>query len=201
MNRHLSAWVKLLLIQKRHSTAGLTLLEVLIVIIVIGILAATTAPGWLTFANRQRANNAQDQILQALKDTQAEARRIRQDRTLTLVVNDGGLPQLDFDSPNLADDPADPTSLPPVTIGNENLNPGGLSLSIIENGTPFEEDAFRIRFDANGGIDVDEQPLDLPVTISVASPAGSDTQRCVILQTILASTRIGRDDECNVADG
>lgn len=175
----------------------MTILEVLVVVIIIGILAATLAPGWLTFTNRQRANRAQDQILQALKDTQTQARRTRQDRTLTLIVNDGGVPQIDLDSPLPGDDPAAPNTLPPVSLGEGDLNPSMLSLRVIEGATVAEGETFRVRFDANGGLDVDEQDLTLPVRIAVAAPADSNTQRCVIIETLLGATRVGRDDECN----
>ncbi|MEB3212278.1 MAG: type II secretion system protein [Leptolyngbyaceae bacterium] len=191
MYRHLSTLLKLSPRKESNSTAGMTILEVLAVVIIIGILAAITAPGWLTFVNRQRANRAQDQVLQALKETQARARRTRQDQTLTFIVNEDGLPQIDYDS-------ADPASLPPVNLGEGDLRAGMLSLRVIEDDTPLEGDTFSVRFDANGGLDVDEQNLNLPVRISVAAPADSGTQRCVILETILASTRVGRDDECNI---
>ncbi len=171
--------------QNHRSTEGMTLLEVLAVIIIISILAALVAPGWLTFVNRQRAASAQDQILQALRDTQAQARRTRENRTLTLITNDGGLPEIEVQGQTR------------VSLGQGDLEPRMLSLSIFEGGTAVPDGAFEIQFAPNGGLNVDDQNLDLPVILSAASPDNSATQRCVILETLLGATRIGRDDECN----
>lgn len=164
----------------------MTLLEVLAVVIIIGILAALAAPGWLTFVSRQRANRSQDQILQALRETQSQARRTRQGRTLTLEANDGEVPQVSVGG------------RPPASLGEGDLDPGMLSLRVFEAADPVldRNGTFQISFAPNGGLDV-EQDLDLPITIAIASPADSDTQRCLIVETLLGATRVGRNDECN----
>lgn len=59
----------------RQSTAGFTLIETLVVVIMIGVLFAIAAPGWLTFINRQRLSTANEQVLQTLRTAQAEAKR------------------------------------------------------------------------------------------------------------------------------
>ncbi|MBD2074853.1 prepilin-type N-terminal cleavage/methylation domain-containing protein [Phormidium sp. FACHB-592] len=59
----------------RQSTAGFTLIETLVVVIMIGVLFAIAAPGWLTFINRQRLGTANERILQTLRTAQAEAKR------------------------------------------------------------------------------------------------------------------------------
>lgn len=177
---------------RHHSTSGMTILEVLAVMIIMGILTAMAAPGWVAFVNRQRANRAQDQILQALRETQAEARRTRQAKTLTVFANDGGVPQLDVD------DPA--AGLPPVNLGEGDIKASMLSLRIqetVEGEAVVDEDGvFSIRFGPNGGLDVDERDWNLPIYITVASPADSDTERCVILATLLGATRAGNEEEC-----
>ncbi len=176
-----------------YSISGMTILEVLTVVVIIGILAAIAAPGWLSFVNRQRASRAQDQVLQAFRTTQAEARRTRQDRTLTLIPNTGDLPQLDIDSPEGVD-PA--TGITPTVLGEGDLEPSMISLQIYESEAAVTDDVFRITFDPNGGLDVDEQNLELPVRIVVSAPANSDTQRCIIVQTLLGATRVEQGEAC-----
>jgi prepilin-type N-terminal cleavage/methylation domain-containing protein len=59
---------------KRQSTAGFTLIEVLAVTIIIGVLAAIAAPSWVAFKERQRLNTANNQIYQALRQAQSNAK-------------------------------------------------------------------------------------------------------------------------------
>lgn len=59
----------------KQGTSGFTLLEVLVIILIVGVLTAIAAPGWLAFTNRQRLGRASDQVLQALRTAQSEAKR------------------------------------------------------------------------------------------------------------------------------
>jgi len=60
------------------KNSGFTLIETLMVIIMMGILAAIATPSWLGFIQQQRLNAAADRVYQSLKDAQSEAKSLKQ---------------------------------------------------------------------------------------------------------------------------
>ncbi|MGA9381303.1 MAG: prepilin-type N-terminal cleavage/methylation domain-containing protein, partial [Phormidium sp.] len=57
------------------SNLGYTLLELLVIVIVIGMLAAIMTPSWFSLLNRLRLNAAQAETLSVMRQAQANARR------------------------------------------------------------------------------------------------------------------------------
>jgi prepilin-type N-terminal cleavage/methylation domain-containing protein len=60
---------------RRGNQQGFTILEVLVVMVIIGVLAAVATPAWLTFLANQRLNAAQIEVFNAVKEAQSRAKR------------------------------------------------------------------------------------------------------------------------------
>ncbi|MGK7890372.1 MAG: prepilin-type N-terminal cleavage/methylation domain-containing protein [Leptolyngbyaceae cyanobacterium] len=173
----------------KRSTSGMTILEVMVVIAIIGILSAIAAPGWVSFANRQRANRATDQILQAIRSAQADARRTRRSREVTF---------------EMVPTAADPDTLIPAVNGIrlgegdlkavalEVLDEDGTVILNTENDTDITN-VQSVTFESTGGLD---DNLDLPVYITVGVPDLDGAKKCVIIRSLLGATQTARDGEC-----
>ena len=61
------------LIHPWHRQAGFTLLEMLVIVVIVGILAAIAAPSWLRFLTIRKVEAAQDEIYQGIRQAQTQA--------------------------------------------------------------------------------------------------------------------------------
>lgn len=159
-----------------QQAAGFTVIELIAVMVMLGVLAAIAAPGWLSFANRQRAIAARDQVLQELRATQSLAERTRQRQSLTLNPA--------IDPPTIAS----PNSAPqPLGDGRA----GTIQLSTEVN---------QIYFDQFGNlVDAEGNPSeDVPFKIVVTSPPTSNgAKRCIFVETLMGAIRTENDAACN----
>lgn len=180
--------------QSRQSVEGFTLIEMLVVIIMVGILSAIAVPSFLGLINRQRLNNAQEQVFIAMRNAQANAKRERTQwaacfyddgtrvlSSLNRLPESGGAwtcasatnwqPLLGEDSKQIAINTANTT--------------------IVQSPTTY----YPVRFNYNGSI---VPPL-RRITLNIRNEADG-IKRCVFVSTILGALRTDKDAGCLVAD-
>ena len=168
-------------LQNNRSNSGFTFIEMITALLMIGILSAIAAPNWFALIKTQHLNIAQDQVYQAKRQAQSQAKKEKvkyqasfrtQNNILQWAVHEEK--ESDLNNPMIKwNDLDDSVQLDP----NSTLQ--------LSNGVR------RVRFDDIGGV---IPPLG---KITLSSKSGGTAKRCVIVSTILGAMRTAKDNSCN----
>lgn len=175
--------------QPRVSDSGFTLVEVLIVVVLAVILAAIAAPGWLAFGNRQRVAAANTELLQLLREAQAESIAKRTTYGIELDPAAALGPTV---TKFTARGQGDTGNIVPISVerlGNDDGDKdSGLVLTTVPN-NPTN----RYRFNFDGSVD----GTDAGGYVYKVVLEKEGVRRCVVVETLLGAMSEGRGDECD----
>jgi prepilin-type N-terminal cleavage/methylation domain-containing protein len=191
----------------RHgrSIAGFTLLEILVVIIIIAILFAISAPAWDAVMNRQRVGAAREQIVQTMRQAQADARRSKTPKAVVFDAQaNGPLRVAVVSRPVSASGAIDetPATVPDgswTTLGNGEIQAGSLRMATLP---AMNSGRSQIVFDgngavapasanANGSVNAGTEANRVIFRVTVGATANSaGANRCVIVKTILGAMQL-----------
>jgi prepilin-type N-terminal cleavage/methylation domain-containing protein len=168
--------------RSKSNSDGFTLIEMLVVIVMVGILMAIAAPSWLGFMSARRVNAANDQVLQAIRQAQAEALRTKQSQTVSF---------------NVTANPPTITAFGATTVlGEGALKPNMVAMSIPRGTTsPNCTTGNCIEFNGNGN--VMNTLTQQGINIVLADPNNPNSKRCVVVQTLLGAVRTDRRTGCD----
>ncbi len=161
------------------QAAGFTLQEGLIVVVIIGLMAAIAAPYWFGFWQQRKINATQDMLYQALRATQADAMQQRHDRRFSLRQRDGYIEWANH-----------PESIPAAGVTNWQPLIEGVVLANEDNTLTKSGGIHYTRFDMHGNLKA--KTIGEQGTITVTITGKRNTNRCVVVSTVLGAMRKGK---------
>jgi prepilin-type N-terminal cleavage/methylation domain-containing protein len=187
------------------GTAGFTLLEILVTVVLIGVLSAIAVPGWLAFVNTQQLNAANDRIYNSIRSAQAQALKQKLSYSVSFQYSNN-VPQIAVYR-TLKDDgtyatPSGWTNLvgdgEPITIGTNITNENTGTTSVTYGSAPVFTSTRRpqtITFDYTGSLTGQSTSFgDKGLIVAVAV---ADLKRCVVVKTLLGAMQTQRNSDCN----
>lgn len=172
----------------RGTEQGFTLVELIVVVAILGIVAAIAAPSWLTLITRQRLYDARGNALDKIREAQSQA--LRTSRPWEACFRDvDGIVSVSVQPSSNINSCANHSSWQPL------LDAGGNTVAI-KTGTPGTSgalgnstDGYSFRFGPIG----DTEGLGATPRQLVFTPRGQNSGPfyCVISETIVGSVREG----------
>jgi prepilin-type N-terminal cleavage/methylation domain-containing protein len=147
-----------------HSaTAGFTLLEMLVVVIIVGVLASIAAPDWFQYLMGRRVVTVRDEVRQVLEEAQDTAIARREQRVVTFYTNE--------DRPTVSIGSTHNDGIR-QTLGGDSIRPGMITLSAT---------ADSVTFDYQGTV-----ASSTTITVFPTGQTGG-RKSCVLVRTLLGS--------------
>ncbi|MBW4481971.1 MAG: prepilin-type N-terminal cleavage/methylation domain-containing protein [Tildeniella torsiva UHER 1998/13D] len=157
------------------NSAGFTLIEGLIVVVIAGLMAAIAAPSWFGFVQQRKINATQDMVYQALRATQSDAMQQRHDRRFSIRDRNGRIEWASHPETTLSSQAVAWTPLVDgvvfADLDNTMINSGG---------------TYYVKFDMYGNVKARVS------TVTFSMGGNQQTHRCVVVSTMIGAMRKGK---------
>jgi prepilin-type N-terminal cleavage/methylation domain-containing protein len=160
---------------KQANSAGFTLIEGLIVVVIAGLMAAIAAPAWFSFVQQRKINMAQGMVYQGIRATQADAMQQRHDRRFSIRDRNGRIEW---------------ASHPETTLSTQVVawSPlvEGVVFADIDNTMLSSGGTYYVKFDMYGNVKANIS------TVTFSAGGSKESHRCVVVSTRIGAMRKGK---------
>ena len=176
----------------KQANAGFTMVEMIVVIAIVGILAAIAAPSWLALLTRQRVNAAQAEALAVLRQAQANSKREKREWQ-TCFRDDGTKVMWSVTSAT------DKCNTVPTASWNNLVGENSDTIAIDTTNTNLPDAPsgyYRVIFQYKGLVS-DGASTRITFRSRVGSATDNSSKRCVRVETLLGAMSTAQNNECN----
>ncbi len=175
----------------KQPQSGFTLIETMFVLVLVGILSAIAVPSYLGLLNRQRLNNAQEQVLTAMQTAQASAKR-EKNAWVACFYDDGA--KVSWSVNRLPESSSD-WNCAKSTNWQEIIGESSRLIAISSDKSYTTLAAkpnmyYPVQFKYDGSV----TPLG-KITLEIRNETNG-LKRCVVISTLLGALRTARDNDC-----
>ncbi len=157
------------------NSAGFTLIEGLIVVVIVGLMAAIAAPSFFGFWQQRKINATQDMVYQALRSTQADAMQQRHDRRFSIRERNGRIEWASHPETTLSSQAVAWTPLV-----------DGVIFADIDNTMIRSGCTYYFKFDMHGNVKARVS------TVTFSTGGNQQMHRCVVVSTMIGAMRKGK---------
>jgi prepilin-type N-terminal cleavage/methylation domain-containing protein len=154
-----------------QAQKGFTLLELLVVIVMVGVVAAIAVPSWLSFWEKTQMTVARDQLYLGMREAQIKAQSQRTGYQFSVREQQGSIAWLVHSTTTTV-----PIAAQWTTVDSQSLKIDGETTLNSTSGTYYA------RFDEQGN------PTQLG-RLTLSAKRFSKNKRCVIISTLIGAAR------------